>query len=386
MKIFYLFFALYIFANVYVFIELRRWIGPGIWQWPAALWFLAMIGLWTLRFGAVGTGWFTYLEDVLYVWLGFILITLMCFVVADTAAILLKIAGLFSDASFTRLLQGSRRVPLALLAGVLLSVYAVIDAQNIRVNRYTVATDKLAPEATRQGRLRIAVLTDIHVSNFIGPRMLAQIVKLVEGEHPDMLVVVGDLVDSDVSMDTISPEILASVKAPLGKFAVTGNHEAYHGLDLSIQFIERADLTLLRNQMVEAGGIMVAGIDDISVVQRYGGVYDPAPMLKEYEGDKFVLLLKHRPTGMHEAKGLFDLQLSGHTHGGQLWPGKYIVKHLHDNLPQGLSSFMGKNGKISQIIISNGTGYWGPPMRLFTPPEIIILDLVPKPAEDAQED
>ena len=121
---------------------------------------------------------------------------------------------------------------------------------------------------------------------------------------------------------------------------------------------------------------MVAGIDDITVTEYYGGEPDPAPLLKGYSGENFVLLLKHRPTGMNEAKGLFDLQLSGHTHGGQIWPGKYIVKMLHDDLPQGLSEFEEKNGRQGKIIISNGTGFWGPPMRLFTPPEIIIINLV----------
>ena len=373
MKIFYLFFALYIFANVYIFLEIRRWLGPGLWQWPAALWFVAMIVLWALRFGLPSAGMMGYAEDVGFVWIGFIMITLLCFVVADMAALGLKVTSLFTDAPFTRSLQGSRRVCLALLAGVLLSLYATYEAQGIKVRHYTIETDRLP---AGQDRLRIAMLTDLHISDFIGPRMLNQIAALVKTEQPDMLVVVGDIVDSDVSKNVESAEILAGISAPAGKFAVTGNHEAYRGLEQSITFIERSDLKLLRNEMVNAGGITVAGIDDITVTEHYGGEPDPAPLLKGYSGENFVLLLKHRPTGMNEAKGLFDLQLSGHTHGGQIWPGKYIVKMLHDDLPQGLTEFEKKNGRQGKIIISNGTGFWGPPMRLFTPPEIIIINLV----------
>ena len=110
MKIFYLFFALYIFANVYIFLEIRRWLGPGLWQWPAALWFAAMIVLWALRFGLPSSGLMSYAEDVGFVWIGFIMITLLCFAVADVAALGLKAASLFTDASFTKSLQGSRRV------------------------------------------------------------------------------------------------------------------------------------------------------------------------------------------------------------------------------------------------------------------------------------
>ena len=160
MKIFYLFFALYIFANVYIFLEIRRWLGPGLWQWPAALWFVAMIVLWALRFGLPSAGMMGYAEDVGFVWIGFIMITLLCFVVADMAALGLKVTSLFTDAPFTRSLQGSRRVCLALLAGVLLSLYATYEAQGIKVRHYTIETDRLpagqihCPEAARRPSAR----------------------------------------------------------------------------------------------------------------------------------------------------------------------------------------------------------------------------------------
>ncbi len=430
MTFFYLFFGVYIVANIYVFIGLRRWIGPGFWQWPVALWFVAMIATWGLRFGSPTSGILIYVENAGYVWMGFILITAMCFLAVNAAAIILKLLAFFTAHSFTRVLSKSRRVALALVLGLGFSVYAVIEAQTIGITQYTIFSEKLVagqafgqaygqaagqvhgqipdqtlvqaagqPPKLAAERLRIVLLADIHLSSYIGERTLTRMVTMVNGLEPDIIVMAGDLIDSDLSADELNAPILASMQARLGKFAVTGNHEAYHGLPQAEAFMRKADLQLLRNEIVPVGEIMVAGVDDISVVTRYPGreqgrelgreqgrelgrelgtnEWNPTPLLKSYQGNKFVLLMKHRPSVSQDALGWFDLQVSGHTHGGQIWPGKYVAQHLHNSLAQGLSEFVAPNGQTSRLILSNGVGFWGPPMRLFTPPEIVVIDLLP---------
>lgn len=372
MKIFYFFFGSFVLAHIWVFVDVRRWLGGGWPQWVILAFFILMIALWGLRFTSRGGKWPDLAEDVSFLWLGFILITFMCFVAVDVAAIILRLAGIFRP-SLAGLLPAGRSVPLALLLGLGLTLYASCEARNLRVTRYTVSTAKL-PKGARP--VRVAHLPDIHVSRFIGPRTLARMVRLVEAEKPDIIAVVGDLVDTDVSTRREDAAILASMKAPCGVFAVTGNHEGYRGLKQSLDFMKASGMEVLREGGVDACGIHVVGVDDQTVVERYSGAWDPTPVLKKYTGDKFVLLLKHRPGTPKAAIGLFDLQISGHTHNGQIWPGGIIAARVNETR-QGLQTLV-SNGRTSTRIVSNGVGFWGPPMRLFARPEIVIIDIVPE--------
>jgi predicted MPP superfamily phosphohydrolase len=169
--------------------------------------------------------------------------------------------------------------------------------------------------------------------------------------------------------------MLKELSVKHGKFAITGNHEYYAGLRRSLDFIEKAGFTLLRGEATPLLPWMsIAGVDD----PAGGGGGNPlARMDKEILApipkDRFSLFLKHRPYVAEPALGLFDLQLSGHTHKGQIFPFTLIIKSLFPidagrlNLPDG-----------STLYVSRGSGTWGPPIRFLSPPEVTVIDLVPE--------
>lgn len=373
MKIFYLFFASFILAHVWIFVDLSRWLGRGWWQLPVLVLFAGMIATWILRFGKPAEGTLVFVENASFIWLGFILISFMCFFFVDVIAIFLKILGLFWSSPVTRLLPAGRSVPLSLILGLCLTLYAVYEAQSVRITNYTIYTPKIAKG---DKPVRVALLPDIHVGGFVGPKSLARMVNQVQEQKPDIIAVVGDLVDADVSGRHEEAAILARMQPPGGVFAVTGNHEGYRGLDMCLKFMKDANMKVLRSRGVDSCGIHVVGVDDLTIAERYGGKWNPTPVLKKYKGDKFVLLLKHRPGTPESAIGLFDLQISGHTHDGQIWPGG-IVSRIVNKTRQGLS-ILTSGDRESRRIVSNGVGFWGPPMRLFAPPEIVIIDIAPE--------
>jgi predicted MPP superfamily phosphohydrolase len=158
-----------------------------------------------------------------------------------------------------------------------------------------------------------------------------------------------------------------------GKFAVTGNHEFYAGLDQAVRFTEEAGFTMLRGEARPVAGFMtIAGVDD-PTGKRFGLFRGPeeGALLKGVARGRFTILLKHEPVIAKDATGLFDLQLSGHTHKGQIFPFNYIVKifYPHDaglvHLPQ-----------HAFLYVSRGSGTWGPPIRFLSPPEVTIIKLV----------
>ncbi len=222
-------------------------------------------------------------------------------------------------------------------------------------------------------RLRIVAMSDIHLSSLVNAKHLARMVELANAQNPDITVLLGDIVDSNMTGKLAERDLLRDLKGDAGKFAVVGNHEVFNGTNHSIEFLEESGFTMLRGHAVEAGGIVVAGIDDPYTRANF----DAAEALRDADQDKFVLLLNHRPIIQENALGRFDLQLSGHTHGGQIFPGQILTKLVneyssgHIELPTGTNG-----GKASRLYLTTGAAFWGPPARLFAPPEIVVLDLV----------
>jgi hypothetical protein len=156
----------------------------------------------------------------------------------------------------------------------------------------------------------------------------------------------------------------------LGKFAVIGNHEYYPGLEQSLGFLKRAGFFMMRNEAITVkGSLNIAGIDDPAV----GITVDETAVLSSVQNGLFTLYLKHRPNVPDATLGLFDLQLSGHTHRGQIYPFNYIVSIPYPYLNGFFSLEQG-----SYLYTSRGTGTWGPPIRILSPPEVTIIDIVRK--------
>jgi len=256
---------------------------------------------------------------------------------------------------------------------VVAGAWGLYEAAAIRVVEVTLVTDRLPPGSDP---IRIVQVSDVHLGLIIGERRLNKILALVREARPDVFVSTGDLVDaSPDSIDVLAP-LLAAVEAPLGKFAVLGNHEFYHGLEHSLSFHRRAGLELLRGRAVSVDGrLTVAGVDDPAGRRTGTPLFlDEAEALPPRESaDGFVVLLKHQPVVQAESLGRFDLQLSGHIHGGQVFPFGLIVRLVYP-----YATGLHRLGQGSRLYINPGTGTWGPPMRVLAPPEVTVITLRPE--------
>ena len=222
---------------------------------------------------------------------------------------------------------------------------------------------------------RIVQLSDVHIGPTLGADWLERVVARVNALAPDAVVITGDLVDGSVEelRDQVAP--LAKLSAKHGVFFVTGNHEYYSGADEWIDELARLGVRTLRNERVALGdgehSFDLAGVDDWTA-RRFGGGHGAnlARALAGRDPARELVLLAHQPKQIHEAARLgVGLMLSGHTHGGQIFPWQLLVK-LDQPYIAGLAQH-----EDTHIYVSRGTGFWGPPMRVAAPAEIALIEL-----------
>jgi uncharacterized protein len=221
---------------------------------------------------------------------------------------------------------------------------------------------------------RIAVVSDIHLGPLAGRAHTERIVAMINETAPDLVAIVGDLVDGTVGELGSAVEPLRDLDSREGTFFVTGNHEYFNEDTLSwLRELERLDVQPLRNQNTAirrgAATFDLAGVNDVAGKSHS----DPPDFDRALSGlnpASPTILLAHQPVMVTEAasRGV-DLQLSGHTHGGQMWPFHYIVRLAQPSLA-GLSTVDG-----TQLYVTRGVGFWGPPMRIGAPPDITVVSL-----------
>lgn len=309
-----------------------------------------------------------------YCWMGFIFILISLLVPLD----LLRLALSRISPTLPRFLGSRPSCRLAILVALSASCYGFFEARSIRTEHLTITSSRLPPST---GRIRVVQISDVHLGLVVREKRLERMLSIVRQAEPDILVSTGDLIDGRLSRregsSCYSPltAMLRGVRAPWGKFAVTGNHEYYAGLEQSLEVTRAAGFRVLRNEAVTlANGMVISGCDDAAWKRM--SLPQPEPDETELLGSlppgRFRLHLKHRPQVAPRSRGLFDLQLSGHTHRGQIFP-FYLLTRFSFPIPSGTSSL----GNGATIHVSRGTGTWGPPIRLFAPPEITVIDIVP---------
>jgi predicted MPP superfamily phosphohydrolase len=228
----------------------------------------------------------------------------------------------------------------------------------------------------------LAQITDLHVGPSIGEKHVKRVVELTNAARPDAVVITGDLVDGGVEELRRSTEHLARLRAPQGVYFVTGNHEYYSGAAEWMEELRRYGIRVLRNERVALGDagpggrtIELAGVDDWSARPGSPGRWAALDQaLGGRDPERPLVLLAHQPRGVPEAvRAGVDLQISGHTHGGQLYPWTLVVGAVFQYF-RGL--YRRREGeREGQIFVSCGTGYWGPPIRLGAPAEIAKIVL-----------
>ncbi|MBL3667868.1 metallophosphoesterase [Streptomyces sp. M2CJ-2] len=238
-----------------------------------------------------------------------------------------------------------------------------------RVKRVTVPLAKL-PRAAHG--YRIAVVSDIHLGPVLGRGFAQKVVDTINSTQPDLIAVVGDLVDGNVKELGPAAAPLAQLTARHGSFFVTGNHEYFSGAEEWVEEVRRLGLRPLENARTELPHFDLAGVNDLAG-ENYGQGPDYARALGDRDRARACVLLAHQPVMVHEAvdHGV-DLQLSGHTHGGQLWPASYLAAAANPTLA-GLDRY-----GDTQLYVSRGAGAWGPPTRIGAPSDITVIELASK--------
>jgi hypothetical protein len=298
-----------------------------------------------------------------YSWLGFLFYSFWGFLIVGVAGIVCRLGNIIAGSSLPTF-TGPKAASCVLIAALAINIYGYFEARSIRVERFVIKSSKLP---AGMNRLRIAQISDVHLGLIVREQRMADILRKVEAENPDILVSTGDLVDGDMTKLAALPALFAKLRPRLGKYAISGNHEVYAGLAESLQAERELGFTVLSGEVKTVDNILnVVGIDDPAA----GFGEDEKAILQRAQNGLFVLFLKHRPDPAPGSLGLFDLQLSGHTHYGQLFPFRYIAALVYplQNGPYYLS-------KGSILYTSRGSGTWGPPVRVLAPPEISIFDV-----------
>jgi len=317
------------------------------------------------------------LASVAYVWLGLAILLLFLLVTSEVLrAGVHGVSWLSSgplDPERRTLLSRGIAGTVSLLALGLGGVGTASALGEVAFRKVAVSLRRL-PQAL--SGFRIVQLSDVHIGPTLGAAWLAGVVARVNSLDADLVVITGDLVDGSVADLREQVACLATLKSKHGVYFVTGNHEYYSGADAWIAELARLGIRTLRNERVTIGAgddsFDLAGVDDWSA-KRFGGDHgaDLARALAGRDERRELVLLAHQPKQILEAaRHGVGLQLSGHTHGGQIFPWGFFVR-----LDQPYVAGLAQHG-ASQIYVSCGTGFWGPPMRVAAPAEIAVVELL----------
>ena len=305
-----------------------------------------------------------------YIWMGFLFLFVTACVCFDVYSALLRlIRGVLPWDLIAIIPSYGFSCMVSICLAVSIMIYGFFEARNIRLEHIVIESHKL-PEDIQQ--IKIVQISDVHLGIIVGRHRLNRILQRVREATPDILVSTGDLVDGQMDHMEELHGMIKNIHVPLGKFAVTGNHEFYAGIEKSLEFTESAGFKMLRGEGVTLkNNLSLVGVDDPARPYRNRGNDFEKALLSQFPRDHFTIYLKHQPVIDKGTVGLFDLQLSGHTHKGQIFPFGLATK-LFYKMHAGLT----KLPKGSWLYVSRGSGTWGPPVRFLSPPEVTLIELV----------
>ena len=368
------FFLLYGGMHFYTLMKARGAFGFG----PGVLFFLIMFMLIMVLAPVIirvsekagFEGFAIPMSYVGYIWFGLLFLFFCSSILFDIWKFVVYLVGMAAGRNLSSI-TGALRLYFcaAALIAISVSCYGFFEAEHIKTERIVIQTDKLPK---RIGMLKIVQISDVHLGLIVRGGRLQKIIDEVKKAKPDILVSTGDLLDGQTDSLSHLTQLFEEIRPRYGKFAITGNHEYYAGISNFIVFAGESGFELLRGNTARIEGVInVAGVDDIA--GRPFGQYrevEEKKLLGELDHHTFTVLLKHRPVVDRGALGLFDLQLSGHTHKGQIYPFIYLTRVF---FPFAAGYF--NLGRDSWLYVSRGTGTWGPPIRFVSPPEVTLIEL-----------
>lgn len=349
--------VVYLAGNAYLFIRVWQTMNcVPIWAkaivtvlfWLTAFSLFASIGLKDANIPDLLLSWMFRIGSV---WMVFLLYMVLLLTVFD-------VAGVFLPLPKPHLL-------LALPLTLCILCYGYINYRHPRVEHIDISLDKnqeISPT-------RIAAISDVHLGHGTSVSVLREYVELINSQNPDIILIVGDLIDNSVRplLHRPYPEALTELKAPMGIYMVPGNHEYISGIKACTEFLENTPVHLLRDSIVTLpGGIQIIGRDDRSNRER-----KPLEQLLETTDRTLpTIVLDHQPYDLAKTDSLgVDIQISGHTHHGQIWPLNRITDHLFEQ------SHGYRKWSHTHIFVSSGLSLWGPPFRIGTHSDLAVIDI-----------
>jgi predicted MPP superfamily phosphohydrolase len=302
-------------------------------------------------------------------WLAFMLYGFLLFLLSEIILIILKLTGSMGIEAISTY----RKWSFIAVAGItfLLITAGFINALIPSVKNYDIEINKLAGETKT---LKIAAASDIHLGSTIRKRSLRKLSSILNKEKPDLILLLGDIIDGEIG-PVLRGDLLKYFDPPeckYGLYAVAGNHEYIGGGQRTIPYIESRGIRVLKDEIVTlSNGVQLIGRIDKDAGRFYGKPRLPLKtLIEQTDTTKPVILLDHQPFNIDETvKSNVDIQLSGHTHNGQMFPLNYITKKIFE------VSYGHLKRENSNIIVTSGYGIWGPRVRLGSRSEVIIVNV-----------
>jgi predicted MPP superfamily phosphohydrolase len=313
------------------------------------------------------------LSDILNIaggfWLAFMVYAFIFLLLSDILFLIARLTGFTGKQDATVFHKWS--YILTVIAAILLISGGFINALFPVVKKYDIKINK---EAGELKNLRIAAVSDIHLGSVIRKRSMRILSAMTANLNPDIVILLGDIVDGEIG-PVLRDDLLKYFNCPkcrYGLISITGNHEYIGGASRTIPYIESKGIRILRDEtIVLPGGVQIIGRIDRDSRMFYGKErIQLDELMRGIDITKPVILLDHQPFNLDETeKHNIDLQLSGHTHNGQMWPLNYITKMIYE------VSYGYKKKGASHIIVSSGFGVWGPRIRSGSRPEVMLVNL-----------
>ena len=306
------------------------------------------------------------------IWLGAMLYLTLMFFAQDIIRLFFWISGnstLFSPATklilFQRISIGIYvTTAILLIGGYINALYPAVNHVDIKINK----------KIDYASSLKVGAASDIHLGTVISNGRLERFVTMMNDQKPDIILLAGDIFDEDLEpvIKRDMGKLLSKLHAPLGVYAVTGNHEFIGGVVPAVEYLEKHGITVVRDSVVTPNGVLnIVGREDRQSKMMAGfSRKSLAEIVQNVDMSKPTILLDHQPYNLHEAEeNGIDLQISGHTHHGQVWPFNFITKAIFE-----VSRGYKMKGN-SHFYVSTGFGTWGPPIRIGNRPEIVVFDI-----------